>query len=79
MVLDRKPLAFFRDQHGKSAVHLAIEKLNLEIATYLLEKYPFLSKMNDCVSFGLFKEKKNCFVPKTITKRPKVFKPVLQI
>lgn len=46
--LDRKSLAFFRDNHGKSAMHLAIEKLNLHIALFLLEKYPVLSKMNDC-------------------------------
>jgi hypothetical protein len=47
--LDKKYLAFFRDGHGKSAVHLAIEKKKFQIAIFLIEKHNVLSKLNDCV------------------------------
>ena len=45
-----KKLAFYRDALGKSPLHVAIEKGFYEMALYLLEKYPLLSKLNDCVS-----------------------------
>lgn len=46
-------LLYLRDNKGKSALHLAIEKQNFEIALYLLEKFPLLAKMNDCVYYLL--------------------------
>ncbi len=49
--LDKKNLAFYRDSQGKSALHHSIEKKHFEIALYLYEKYPVLSKLNDCVSY----------------------------
>lgn len=50
MLLDRRSFAFYRDEQGRSSIHLAIERLNFGIALYLVEKYPSLSKINDCVS-----------------------------
>lgn len=53
--LTEKKLACYRDAQGKSSLHTAIEKGYFEIALYLLEKCPLLSKLNDCVSlFNLF-------------------------
>ena len=49
-LIDKKTLAFFRDNKGKSSLHLAIENKNFEIAVFLFEKYPTLAKLNDCVS-----------------------------
>jgi hypothetical protein len=53
--LDKKMLAFYRDGQGKSPLHHAIYKKHLEIAAYLLDKYPVLSKLNDCVSSAFFR------------------------
>jgi len=49
MILDRKQLAFFRDEQGRTSIHLAIENLNFETAVHLLEKHPSLVKVNDCL------------------------------
>lgn len=49
-LLDKKSLAFFRDENGKSSLHLAIEKQYFEIAIFLFEKYQTLAKLNDCVN-----------------------------
>ena len=47
--LDKKSLAFYRDKEGKSPLHTSLEKGFFEIAIYLLESCPLLSKINDCV------------------------------
>jgi ankyrin repeat protein len=52
--LDKKSLAFYRDKQGKSPLHTAVEKGYFEIAIYLLESCPLLSKINDCVIKNLF-------------------------
>lgn len=44
-----KRFAFYRDKDGKSPLHTAVEKGFFEIAIYLLESCPLLSKINDCV------------------------------
>lgn len=46
--LERRALAFYRDKEGKSPLHSAVEKGHFEIAIFLLEKCPLLSKLNDC-------------------------------
>jgi len=46
--LTEKKLACYRDVQGKSSLHTAIEKGYFEIALFLLEKCPLLSKLNDC-------------------------------
>ena len=52
--LDKKWLACFRDEQGKTSLHLAIEKGYFEMSLYLLEKCPILTKIGDCVSLSLF-------------------------
>lgn len=47
--LDKKWLAYYRDMQGKSPLHKAIEKKYFPMAMFLLDKYPLLSKLNDCV------------------------------
>ena len=42
-------LAFYRDAQGKSSLHQAIEKKNFEIALHVVQQYPHLAKLNDCV------------------------------
>jgi len=48
--LTEKKIACYRDQQGKSALHTAIVSGFFEIAMFLLEKCPLLSKLNDAVS-----------------------------
>ena len=48
--LEKKALAFYREKDGKSFLTIAIEKSFFDIAVYLLENFPLLSKINDCVS-----------------------------
>lgn len=52
-----KKLLYYRDEKGKSPLHTAIELKYFAIANFVLEKYPLLSKLNDCVSifFSIFK------------------------
>jgi hypothetical protein len=50
--LTEKKLACYRDIQGKSSLHTAIEKGYFEIAMFLLEKCPLLSKLNDAVSLN---------------------------
>lgn len=52
--LERRALAFYRDKEGKSPLHSAVEKGHFEIAIFLLEKCPLLSKLNDCVTKAFF-------------------------
>lgn len=47
-ILDKKMLVFYRDQQGRSPLLQAIEKKFFEIALFLVERYPFLTKLNDC-------------------------------
>jgi ankyrin repeat protein len=47
-MLDKKMLVFYRDQQGRSPLLQAIEKKYLELALFLVERYPFLAKLNDC-------------------------------
>lgn len=48
--LDKKWLACFRDEQGKTSLHLAIEKGYFEMSLFLLDKCPILTKIGDCVS-----------------------------
>ncbi len=48
--LTEKKMAYYRDSQGKTSLHTAIERGHFEIALFLLEKCPLLSKLNDCVS-----------------------------
>lgn len=45
--LTEKKQACYRDAQGKTSLHTAIEKGYFEIAMFLLEKCPLLSKLND--------------------------------
>lgn len=45
--LTEKKLACYRDNIGKTSLHTAIERGFFEIAMFLLEKCPLLSKLND--------------------------------
>lgn len=40
-------MSYYRDKQGKSPLHHSIEKKYFEIALFLVEKYPVLSKLND--------------------------------
>ena len=46
---EKKWLACFRDEQGKTSIHLAIERGYFELAIYLLDKCPILTRIGDCV------------------------------
>ena len=48
-LMDKKYLGFYRDKQGRSPLARAIEKRHLEIAYFLVDKFPFLLKINDSV------------------------------
>ena len=50
LVGERKNLALYRDAEGSSALHEAIENRHLDIAAFLLQRYPTLSQVKDVVS-----------------------------
>jgi ankyrin repeat protein len=49
-----KRLVLIRNNEGKSPLHLAIEKSHLEMALYLVDNFPILARLNDCVSDCFF-------------------------
>jgi ankyrin repeat protein len=49
--MDKKYLGYYRDDQGRSPLIHAIQKQNLEIVAFLIEKFPFLLKINDAVRF----------------------------
>ncbi len=49
-LMDKKYLGYYRDDQGRSPLIHAIQKQNLEIAAFLIEKFPFLLKINDAVN-----------------------------
>jgi hypothetical protein len=51
-LMDKKYLGYYRDDQGRSPLIHAIQKQNLEIAAFLIEKFPFLLKINDAVRFA---------------------------
>lgn len=51
--IDKKWYLYYRDEQGKSPLHKAIESKYFNMAIFLLEKNPLLSKLNDCVSLKI--------------------------